>query len=311
MKVQEKVLLKPYTNYKIGGYASYFVDAKTEQDVLQAFEWARENNQPVFVLGSGTNIIVSDNGYQGLVLRNNVNSYSVEGQRITAFAGVEFQTIVDKASEQGLLGLEWAGGLPGSVGGAVHGNVGAFGGEIKDVLVSVRARTPEGEVKEMFAAECEMAYRESIFKKQNGWVVISAVFELQGGHSPEELKAKVEELREWRRTKHPIEYGNCGSVFKRIPVTDLDEKLFTQHPDMSRAIREEKIAIAYFIDQCGLKKRRIGGVEVSDKHPNFLVNITGDARAEDVVILVGVVKHRVLEQFGVFLEEEIEYIGFD
>lgn len=310
MKVQENVVLKPYTNYKIGGRASYFVDAQSEQDIFDAVEWARQNNQPVFVLGSGTNIIVSDNGYKGLVLRNNVASYSVEGKRITAFAGVEFQAIVDAATEQGLAGLEWAGGLPGSVGGAVHGNVGAFGGEIKDVLVSVRARTPQGEVQEMLVEECEMAYRESIFKKQDGWVIISAVFELQNG-DPVALADKVEELREWRRTKHPIEYGNCGSIFKRIPVAELDKKMFSQHPDMSGAIREEKIAIAYFIDQCGLKKRRIGGVEVSDKHPNFLVNITGEARAEDVVILIGVVKHRVLEQFGVFLEEEVEYIGFE
>ena len=195
-------------------------------------------------------------GYKGLVLRNNVASYSVEGKRITAFAGVEFQAIVDAATEQGLAGLEWAGGLPGSVGGAVHGNVGAFGGEIKDVLVSVRARTPQGEVQEMLVEECEMAYRESIFKKQDGWVIISAVFKLQSG-DPATLADKVEELREWRRTKHPIEYGNCGSIFKRIPVAELDKKMFSQHPDMSGAIREEKIAIAYFIDQCGLKKRRM------------------------------------------------------
>ena len=311
MQVQENVLLKPYTNYNIGGYATHFVDARTEQDIADAVEWANKHNQPVFVLGSGTNIIVSDKGYKGLVLYNNVTDYTIQDQTMTACAGVNLQTLVDQASAQGLSGLEWAGGLPGSVGGAIHGNVGAFGGEIKDILASVKALSPEGTIRDMSVEECEMAYRESIFKKQNDWVIISATLKLRQGGDVNEIQNKVQELREWRRTKHPLEYGNCGSVFKRIPVADLDEKIFTQHPDISRAIREEKIAIAYFIDQCGLKKRRVGGVEVSDKHPNFLVNVTGNAKAEDVIMLVGVVKHRVLEQFGVFLEEEVEYIGFE
>ena len=151
-------------------------------------------------LGLAQTSLFQTTGTRGLFCATALIHIRFKGNGLQRLRALNFQTIVDKASEQGLAGLEWAGGLPGSVGGAVHGNVGAFGGEIKDVLVSVRARTPNGEVKEMSVAECGMAYRESIFKKQSGWVIISAVLELQGGHSPSELKEKVEELREWRRT---------------------------------------------------------------------------------------------------------------
>lgn len=309
MEIQENTSLKPYTNYKIGGNARYFIEAKAQKDILEAFDWANKKDINVFVLGYGTNIIVSDDGYKGLVLFMNNSEYDIKGEKIVAQAGVELDKLVKESTKMGLKGLEWAGGLPGSVGGAVYGNVGAFEGEIKDVLLSVIAKDPENKIVTMSQSECEMNYRESIFKKQDGWIILSAEFQFKKGDS-EQLTQKAEDLREWRRTKHPIEYGNCGSVFKRIPVESIDKKIFDSHPDITGAVREGKVAIAYFIDQCGLKKYRIGGIEVSEKHPNFLVNIDGNGRAEDFIILVSIIKHKVLERFGVFLEEEIEYIGF-
>ena len=310
MRIRNHVPLKPYTNYRIGGPASYFVNARTVRDVLDALAWARADNLPVFILGSGTNIIVSDAGYDGLVLRNGTASYSVRGRDITAEAGVTLQTLVDTATACGLAGLEWAGGLPGSVGGAIYGNAGAFGGAIHDVLVSVKTAAPDGAVRDIPARECAMGYRESIFKKRDGLTVISATFRLRPG-DPAALGGKVEELRTWRRTKHPVEYGNCGSVFKSVPVTEPDAWVFEKYPDIAEAIREKNIAAAFFIDKCGLKHRREGGITVSGKHPNFLVNETGGATARDVRSLIDRIKRGVFHQFGISLEEEVQYVGFD
>lgn len=309
MDIQENIELKPYTNYKIGGPARYFVEAKSEQDIVDAVAWAKDKNVPVFVLGGGTNLLVADSGYDGLVIYVALDSSSLRGARLVTGAGAKVQTLVDTTTEAGLSGLEWAGGLPGTIGGAIHGNAGAFGGETKDHIVSVRALSPTGTIKELSVDECRFSYRSSIFKQEEGWIILSAVFEFTKGDA-NELKKIVEGYREWRRTKHPMEYGNCGSVFKRVAVSSLPKGLVASHPDITQAIRGDQVATAYFIDACGLKLRRVGDVQVSEKHPNFLVNLTGNARAEDVIILRGIVKHAVQDMFGIALEQEVEDIGF-
>jgi len=309
MEIQENIELKPYTNYKIGGPARYFVSAKNEQDVVDAVAWAKDKDVPVFILGGGTNLLVSDSGYDGLVINVALDSSSLRGARLVTGAGATVAALVDTTTEAGLSGFEWAGGLPGTIGGAIHGNAGAFGGETKDHVVLVRALSPTGTIKELSADECRFSYRTSIFKQEEGWVILSAIFELVKG-DVEELKKVAEGYREWRRTKHPLEYGNCGSVFKRVAVSSLPKGLVDAHPDITQAIRGDQVATAYFIDACGLKLRRVGDVQVSEKHPNFLVNLTGNARAEDVVILRGIVKHAVQDTFGITLEQEVEDIGF-
>ncbi|MEX0916784.1 MAG: UDP-N-acetylmuramate dehydrogenase [Candidatus Spechtbacterales bacterium] len=309
MELKENIELKPYTNYKIGGPARYFVEAKSEKDIEEAIGWAKKEGVSVFVLGGGTNILVSDSGFDGLVIHIALNTFSIKGTRLTTGAGVSVQELVDATVEASRSGLEWAGGLPGSIGGAIHGNAGAFGGETKDHIVSVRALSPKGVIQELSADECRFSYRTSIFKEEEGWVIFSALFELKRGDK-EELRASVEEHRNWRHTKHPIEYGNCGSVFKRVGISDLPKGLVAAHPDISSAIRGDQVATAYFIDACGLKLRRVGDVQVSEKHPNFLINRTGNARAEDVLILIGIVKHAVQDKFGIALEQEVEDIGF-
>lgn len=309
MEIQENVELKPYTNYKIGGPARYFVSARSERDVEEAMEWAKERDVPVFVLGGGTNILVADTGFDGLVVHIALEKFSITGTTLTAEAGVGVQVLVDATLERALAGLEWAGGLPGSIGGAIHGNAGAFGGETKDTIVSVRALSPRGRIQELSKRECRFSYRSSIFKEEEGWVILSATFELARGNA-QELKERVEELRHWRRSKHPLEYGNCGSVFKRVGLDELPKGLMQAHPDMSEAVRGDQVATAYFIDACGLKKRRVGGVEVAEKHPNFLINVTGEAKAEEVVMLIGIVKHAVADKFGIALEQEVEEVGF-
>ncbi len=307
--LKENILLKPYTNYKIGGSARYFWEVKSEEEAREAFLFAKKNALPTFILGSGTNILVSDNGFDGLVIRNLITDINIKGEEVFAGAGVEVKDVLEKLEEKGIRGLEWAGGLPSSIGGAIHGNAGAFGGRISDSLVRARALSPLGDIYDIDRKDCEFSYRSSIFKEQEGWVILGGFFKFERGDA-EEIKSKAEELREWRRTKHPIEYGNCGSVFKRVALDSIDDDFIKEHPDITGAVRNNQVATAYFIDQCGLKEKRIGGAKISSKHPNFFINIEGKARAEDIIMLIGVAKHRVMEKFGIILEEEVELVGF-
>ncbi|MEX0869980.1 MAG: UDP-N-acetylmuramate dehydrogenase [Candidatus Spechtbacterales bacterium] len=309
MTVQENIKLAPYTTYKIGGPARYFAKCETDNDVAEALAWAKKNNVPYFILGGGSNVLISDNGYKGLVICIKNVDYELNGDVLDADAGAQMSVVVEETASAGMAGLEWAGGLPGKLGGAIRGNAGAFGGEIKDSIVSVRAMTPDGDIKIFKSGDCAFSYRSSVFKENPEYIILSAQFKLKKGKK-DELMKKVSELVEWRRTKHPMEYGNCGSVFKRKSTREVPDNILEKYTDINNAIRDGQVATAFFIDECGLKNKRIGGAEVSDKHPNFLINSTGNACAEDVIMLAGTVKSRVLHQFGVNIEEEIEFVGF-
>lgn len=329
MIIKERIPLSRYTNYHIGGPARYFAAAKTLEDVQEAIRFAKEKDSPYFILGGGTNLLISDKGFDGLVIamRNayisskpnlrrkmamkteSVFAKSEELQAnepvmIRVDAGVEFGDLVDFALARGLQGVEWAAGIPGHVGGAIRGNAGAFGGELGNNIEEVYAITPEGTLETFSKKNCDFAYRSSLFKARPGMVVVGALLRLTAGDKLMLLK-KAEDLRAWRRAKHPLEYPNCGSVFKRIALDDIKLGLWKKYPDMRDAIRDGQVATAYFIDKCGLKNARIGDAEVSDKHPNFIVNL-GNAKAEHVLMLVNHVKHEVRKKFGITLEEEPE-----
>ena len=316
MVVKENVKLAKYTTYRIGGPARYFTDVASKEEAREAMEWAKKKKVSHFVLGGGSNVLISDKGYPGLVIfmRNRKIKFEPDHPRpketqIFAHvdAGVDLQEFVDKVLARGLEGLEWAAGIPGQVGGAICGNAGAFGGELKDAVESVDAVTLEGKLETFTNKECKFSYRTSIFKEEPGMVIVSCTLRLKPGDKLELLR-KAEELRQWRRTRHPLEYPNCGSIFKRVALEDIKVGLWERYPDMKNAVRHGQVATAYFIDKCGLKNMRIGGAEVSDKHPNFFVNRTGRASAEDVIMLAGAVRQRVLDKFGIFMEEEPHFL---
>ena len=338
MDIKERVSLAGYMNYRIGGPARYFAAVKTLEDAQEALQFAKDRSIPYFILGGGTNLLMGDNGFEGLVIAMR-NSYissrpnlrkketglrSVPGNIFSEKAGSLSQTdegkpvmvrvdagahlgdLVDFALARGLKGTEWAAGIPGQVGGAIRGNAGAFGGEIADAIEEVYALTPEGILKKFPKQHCAFSYRTSIFKLQPGMVVVGALMRLNPADKLSLLK-RAEELRAWRRAKHPLEYGNCGSVFKRIDLADVKLGLWKRYPDMRKAVRDGQVATAYFIDECGLKNYRIGDAEVSDKHPNFIINV-GKAKAEHVLMVASHVKHEVRRKFGILLEEEPEFI---
>jgi UDP-N-acetylmuramate dehydrogenase len=311
-KLQKGVLLKNFSNYRIGGQALYFLDAKTDSDLVDGIkEWQTvssnlpENERKIFVLGGGTNILFSDDGFKGLVIRNCLDSITQDFEKITAGAGTLISKLTDFCIENSLSGLEWAGGLPGTVGGAIRGNAGAFGGETKDNIESVVSlNLTNFAIVKRNNGECEFSYRSSIFKtKATDEIIISASVNLKKGDKEEIRKQTVEKM-EFRKTKHPLENPNAGSVFKNVPFENVPQEFKNE---LSQYIKNDPIQVvpsAKIIFLAGLKGKRVGDAAVSDKHTNFIINLD-NATAKDVLDLIEIIKNEVKQKYGIMLEEEI------
>ena len=210
-------------------------------------------------------------------------------------------------TELGLSGLEWAGGLPGTLGGAIRGNAGAFGGEIKDVILEVEALDEKGNLKTLSRKQCNFSYRSSIFKKNN-WIVLSTALKLEKGNKKLIQSITKSHIR-YREEKHPLEYPNAGSIFKNCDLKKIPKKIRNNFDHVIKIDPFPVVPTAYLISETGLKGLRVGRAEVSRKHPNYIVNL-GKASAKDVLKLIYLVKEKVKKRFGIDLEEEIQLIGF-
>ena len=277
--------LAEHTTFRIGGPAEVFVMPRTIEEIQKTLEICRREKLSYFILGNGSNLLVGDKGYRGVIIRlgGDFNHLTVEGT-LRAAAGALLSSIAVAARRASLAGFEFAGGIPGTLGGAVVMNAGAYGGEMKDVLKDVTVMTGEGEVRVIPAAELEMGYRTSIIKKA-GYLVLGATISLKEGNL-EEIKTLTRELSEKRTSKQPLEFPSAGSTFKR-PEGYFAGKL---------------------IMDSGLRGCQIGGARVSDKHCGFVIN-AGDATAEDVVSLMKHVTEVVREKYGVTLEPEVKFLG--
>lgn len=285
-KVFDQEPMKKHTTFRIGGPADLFVVPETIEDIKTTCQIAKEHNIPLFVLGNGSNLLVGDHGIEGIVLQiyKNLSKISVEGDQIHVQAGALLSSVSKTALKEELTGFEFAGGIPGTFGGAVVMNAGAYGGEMVQVLKEVTVLTQEGEVETIKASELELGYRTSNVL-QNGYVVLSGVIELKKGKK-EEIKAQMDEYALARKTKQPLEFPSAGSTFKR-PEGYFAGKL---------------------IQDAGLRGYQVGGARVSDKHCGFVVN-QENATAADVMQLIEDVQNKVKEQFGVLLEPEVKRIG--
>ncbi len=274
-----------HTSFKIGGNADVFVSVQTVEEFSLTLKLCKKAEVPVTVLGKGSNLLVSDKGIEGVVIcLEKLNKITVEGEKIKAGAGVSLAALCNFAANEGLSGLEFAFGIPGSVGGAVYMNAGAYGGEIKDVLESVTAVDVDGEILTFSANELCLSYRNSIFHN-NGATVVETVFALKKGIE-EEIKAQMSEVMGRRKDKQPLEFPSAGSTFKR----------------------PEGYFAGTLIEQCGLKGLTVGGAQVSTKHAGFVIN-KGGATANDVLELIKKVQQIVFEKTGVTLEPEVIFIG--
>ncbi len=300
--VQENVSLAPLTTLRIGGGTRYLYLAKSEKEILKVVTVAGENQLPFFILGGGSNLLVSDNGFSGLVMKIQSSKIEIKGEKVKAESGAVLGMVVNRSIEAGLTGLEWAVGIPGTVGGAVCGNAGAFGHHLSESVEKVEVMDERNQTKNLPKEDCHFGYRESVFKRQSG-VILGVILKLKKGNR--EKSRKISQAYLARRRVPP--YPSAGSVFKNIKATDLP-------PVAKKAIPKEKIkggmvSTGYLIDRCGLRGRQIRGARIAEEHANFIVNL-GEAKARDVVELISLVKEKVKDEFGIELKEEIRYLGF-
>jgi UDP-N-acetylmuramate dehydrogenase len=282
--IKESVKLAPYTTFKIGGPAKYFYIAKTIDNLVKAVQIARELKISYFVLGGGSNILVSDKGFDGLVIKIKDLRPEIKDATITAGAGLALAKLVDASIKEGLTGLEWAIGIPGTVGGAVRNNAGAFGQNMGDMIESVRVLRGFGPVK-LNNKQCQFGYRDSIFK-HNKDIILEVKLKLRKGDK-KESKRLIGQYLSRRKETQPLKYPSAGCVFKNPAGYSAGQ----------------------LIDKCGLKAKQIGGAQISQLHANFIIN-RGRAKARHVVELIEFIKQKVKDTFNIELEEEIEYVGF-
>jgi len=324
MLFRKNVLLAPYTSFRIGGPAEFFGEAKSTQELCDALLFAKKEPMPITMIGGGQNVLIADRGISGLVVVNRAKEILVKGTRIVADSGVTAGELVARATQEGLSGFSWAAGLPGTVGGCVFGNAGTFGVSFGDIVERVTLVTPEGNTEELLHNDCAFGYKTSIFKSiRKGSVIVSATLKLAKGDLQKIRKEVAQNIR-WRTLHHPP-YQSAGCMFKNPALEHYHRLDFDvvshRHAhgsfvegclecgDAPRAWFRDRIPAGWLIDRSGLKGKRVGDALVSDKHANFIMNL-GKARAEDVVILAGIMKERVHREFGVMLEEEVQLLGF-
>jgi UDP-N-acetylmuramate dehydrogenase len=305
-QIQKNISLAQYTTFKIGGTAKYFFAANNTDDLVRAVEFVKNKQLPYFILGGGSNLLVSDDGFNGLVMLMNNEGRTVSNNIIFAEAGTRLSDLVKISTKAGLSGLEWAAGIPrATLGGAIRGNAGAFGFNISDLVKQVKVLKENLEIVDYQVQDCCFNYRDSIFKRSfirsptpnelgvgllnsllNSDIILSAKLELKQGNQEKSQRIIKEYLRQ-RKEKQPLESFSAGSVFK--------------NPSNQSA--------GYLIEQSGLKGKKVGQAMVSEKHANFIINL-GGAQAKDVIKLIQLIKRTIKEKFNIDLEEEIQYLGF-
>ena len=285
-KVLANEPMASHTTFRIGGPADYFVMPETVEELRDILALCKEEGLPYFILGNGSNLLVGDKGFRGVVIQlyKNFDGLSIEGTKVTAKSGAMLIRVAKEAGKAGLTGLEFASGIPGTIGGAMVMNAGAYGGEMKDVVTAVTVLTKDGDIKTLTGSEMNFRYRGSVVEDE-GYIVLETVMELKEGNL-EEIQARIDELSLQRRTKQPIEYPSAGSTFKR-PEGYFAGKL---------------------IQDTNLRGYQVGGAQVSEKHCGFVIN-AGGATAADVMQLMQDVSDKVNAQFGVTLEPEVKRIG--
>ncbi|MCK4781907.1 UDP-N-acetylmuramate dehydrogenase [Candidatus Parcubacteria bacterium] len=292
--MSKNISLAKYTTFKIGGPAKYFLIAKTKKELTKAIKTAKENKLPFFILGGGSNVLVSDKGFNGLVIKIQSSKSKLfqikpkaQNPKIWIESGAKLGNLIKSLVENNLTGLEWVAGIPGTIGGAIRGNAGVPEKSMKDIVKNVEVLDADTLKQKIFTnKDCKFKYRDSIFKRNKNLIILSAEIELKKNDS-KKSKQIIKEILKDRAEKIPKGYS-AGSIFKN----------------------PENISAGELIEICGFKGFAIGGAQVSFQHANFIINFTGNAKAEDVINLINLIKNVVKDKTGIKLEEEIQCIGF-
>ena len=303
MEFRENVVLAPHTNFRIGGPADLLVEVKNSSEILEAISYSQEKGIKFVVVGDGKNILVSDEGFRGLVIKITGGSLEIQGNKIICDAGANLNDVIKASVESGLSGMETLSGIPGSVGGAVFGNAGAYGQSISDVVGSVEIFDGR-DTRIIKKGECEFGYRDSVFKRKP-WIVLRVTLDLVPSKEQELLEIS-RPILETRAKKFPWDMKCAGSYFKNVLVRELSEEVLGGI-DKSKIIGG-KIPAGYLLDSVGARGMSVGGIRVRDSHSNILFN-DGSGSAKEVIELADRLKMLVKKKFGITLEEEVRYIA--
>ncbi len=313
MTIKENEPLSKHTNFRIGGPARWYVEARSEAELLEAIQFANKQEVPIHVLGGGSNTLASDEGFAGVVIQMAMRAITFNptlsvglNSVVVVEAGAMSAAIARQTADAGLEGMEWAISLPGTIGGAVRGNAGCFGGEMSQVVKSVRLLRGL-EVIEVVTKDLHFAYRDSALKHSSD-IVLSVTFELQPGDR-EMLLKKLDETLTKRKASQPLYAGSAGCIFKNYDGTNEDVQRIESSGDIltPEMMSSRRVSAGWLIDKLGLKGTKIGNAQISPEHGNFIVNL-GGATASDVVQLIGLVKTRARHRYGIELQEEVQYL---
>lgn len=310
-KIKKNFDLTPLTTFRIGGRVEFFLEAKNKRELVEAINWAKGRKLSLSFLAGGSNVLITRKKIKGLVIkisgRAGDRDYKIKGDCLEAWAGVTLTKLAKIAADRGLAGLEWAYGVPGSLGGAVRGNAGAYGSDVSGQVIEVEAYdAAKGAFVKLAKQACGFSYRHSIFKQKNNLIILSVKLKLAKGASSK-IKNLAKQNFNKRMAANPQE-PSAGCIFKNLEY----QKLIKQNPELAQRLeakslfRGGKIGAAYLIDQLGLKGETRGGAKVSERHANFIVN-TGGATAKDAVNLINLIKKKIKKRYNVNLEEEVQY----
>ncbi len=304
-KFQKKIPLSLCTTFRIGGPAKYFFSTADRNELRETLNWARANNEKVFILGGGSNVLFPDEGFAGLVIKFEPSGIEYKEQDNILLAecdsGAFFSKLILEVSRWGYSGIEWGFGIPGTVGGAVCGNAGRVDREISQVVKKVLVLSPALEELELSKEECGFSYRNSRFKK-SGEVILKITFEFQ-----KKAKEEIDELagQSKKIMERAPQFPSAGCAFKNYILKENDSLL--ERPEIAERVRSGKIGAGFLIEQCGLKGKKVGGAQIWEEHANYIINL-GQAKSADVRELIALAKRSVKEKFGVELEEEIRIL---
>ena len=298
LKELEKIILKDkikinepmskHTSFKTGGKADYYIKAESKEEISNIVKFAKQNQIPLYIIGNGSNVLVSDEGIRGIVLKIDLKGIGIDEKNeeiiVTVGAGEKVMSLAQKLLQNAITGFEELSGIPGTIGGAVKMNAGAHGREMKDIVISTTYMNEDGKIYELTNEEQEFTYRHSTFFEHK-YIILETKLFLQKGDR-KQIEEKMNEYLGWRKDKQPLEFPSAGSTFKR----------------------GDNFITAKLIDDCGLKGYTIGGAQISEKHAGFIIN-KGNATSKDIFELIKYTKQKVFEKFKVRIEEEVELIG--
>jgi len=310
-KVEKNIPLSIYSTFQLGGVAKYFFVAKNNQDVIKAATCAQELSLNTFILAGGSNLLISDNGFDGLVIKmENRDAKIIAPNFIKAQSGVFLVNLSILARDNSLSGMEWGADIPGTVGGAIRGNAGAFGCSMDQIVKSVEVlNLSDLKISVFNNNDCHFGYRDSIFKHNKNFIILSGLFSLSVGVNSV-IKAEMKKNLHYRTQNQPRQ-PSAGCIFQNIIINEDNlAKLKTIDKGVEEKIKGGKLGSAWLIDRAGLKGYTIGGAQVSHQHANFIIKTGKNARADHVLQLISYIKQQVRDKYGIQLQEEIQYVGF-